>query len=138
MSLLKNTFRKIGEGMLFGIGFGLVVGFIYYYISNQMMISMWNDHALEQVVITKHEKVKRNETVLVLGSVENQGSDPVRTMTIQVDLLDTNGKFVEQCSTYLTGTLKAGEIRNFKVSCGGCKDNPIVQHESYKVYVVGL
>jgi hypothetical protein len=74
----------------------------------------------------------------VLGTVENQAAESVRALNVQVDLFDQDGKFVDQCSEYLKGALKAGESRNFKVSCGGCKQRPTVAHASYKVKVIGL
>ena len=138
MKLVSSAAQKIGLGFLYGIGFGISAGVIYYFISEKMMASVWNETVIEKVVVTKHEKVKRGESVLVLGTVENQGTDSVRILNVQVDLFDKNGKFVEQCTEYLKGTLAAGASRNFKVSCSGCKDKPVVEHETYKVQVAGM
>jgi hypothetical protein len=138
MKTITEMAQKIGLGILYGIGFGISAGIIYYFISEKMMASVWNDTNIEKVVITKHEEVKRGETVLVLGTLENKGTESLRVLNIQVDLFDKNGKFVEQCSEYLKGSLRAGESRNFKVSCGGCKDKPVVEHKTYKVRVVGM
>ena len=136
MSLLRSALDKIGTGFLYGIGFGVSVGAIYYFITERMMNAVWLDVASEKVVITKHEKLNRDSLVLVLGAVENQGTEPARALNIQVDLFDKTGKFVDQCTQYLPGTLRAGESRNFKVSCGG-KDKPVVEHETYKIRIGG-
>jgi len=138
MNIIKNMFNKVGAGALYGIGFGITFGAFYYFISEQMIDSVWNDDALEQISIKNHEKVNRDENVLILGSVENEGAESVRTLSIQVDLINKEGKFVEQCSTYLKGALKPGEKRNFKVICGDGKNKPVVEHETYKVYILGL
>ena len=138
IQMLKGALRKIGAGLLYGIGIGVSVGAIMHFISEKMAASVWNDAALEKVTITKHEEVRRNDDVFILGTVENQRAEAVRTLSIQVDLFDKDGKFVDQCSEYLRGALKPAESRNFKVSCGGCKKRPVITHESYKIRVIGL
>jgi hypothetical protein len=102
-----------------------------------MMRSVWNGAALEKVVITSHEEVKRVDGPFILGTIENRGTESVRMPQVQADLLDKAGKFVDQCFGYINGSLKAGEVRNFKVTCGS-KDKPVAEHESYKLRVVGL
>jgi hypothetical protein len=136
--MLKSALQKIGVGLLYGIGIGASFGAITVFMTEQMTASMWNDAALEKVVVAKHEEVRRDETVFILGTVENRSAEAVRAMSIQIDLFDKDGKFVDQCSEYLRGALKPAESRNFKVSCGGCKDRPAVAHASYKVRVIGM
>lgn len=136
--LLKDALQKIGVGLLYGIGIGIAVSAITYFMTEKMTASFMNEAALEKIVITRHEKVRRDEAVLILGTLENKASESVRAVSVQVDLFDKDGKFVDQCSEYLRGALKSGESRNFKVSCGGCKDRPVVAHESYKVRVTGM
>lgn len=138
LNLLKEGLRKIGTGLLYGIGIGASVTAITYFMTERMTASVWNGAALEKVVVSKHEEVKRDGAVFILGTVENHAADPLRAASIEVDLFDKSGKFVDQCTEYLKGSLKPGEARNFKVSCGGCKERPVVAHESYKIRVVGL
>lgn len=138
LGFIKNAIAKIGTGFLYGIGIGVSVGGITYLISERMTESIWNDAALDKVVVTKHEEVKRDEAVYILGTAENRSSDRVRNLTVQVDLFNKDGQFVDQCSEYLQGVIRPNESRNFKVSCGGCKDHPAVAHESYKVHIIGL
>jgi len=136
---VKNVIAKIGTGLLYGIGIGVIAGPIYYFTSVKMMDSVWNEAALQKVSIGKHQEVRRGKNFVILGSVENQGAESIRTLIIQVDLFDKNGQFVGQCSEYMIGALKPHEPRNFQVSCGGSKDDkPVVEHQSYKVYVVGM
>lgn len=138
MKIMSSVAEKIGLGFLYGIGFGISVGAIYYFISERMMASVWNDAAVQKVVVTKHEKVKRDESFVILGTVENQSTDTVRLINVEVDLFDRDGKFVEQCAEYIRGTIRGGESRNFKVTCGGCKGKPVVEHETYKVRIAGM
>jgi hypothetical protein len=137
MSYLRSALRKIGSGLLFGIGFGISAGSIFYVASeiqmDQVKKSTWNEEAGDRVVITNHEKVTRDGSVSVLGAVENRGEDLARGLVIQVDLFDKSGKFVDQCEEYMRGTVRAGESRNFKVACKSA-----VEHETYKVRVAGV
>ena len=105
-------------------------------MTEKQMQDFW-DRGADQVVVKAHEKVTRGSSAVVLGMLENQGTESVRTMFIQVDLFDKEGKFVDQCHTYLTDVVKAGETRNFKVSCGD-KKTPVVDHATYKVRVGGM
>ena len=135
---LMAAISKIGTGLLYGIGIGITAGAIMHFITENMMSSAWNDEALKKVHIIKHEKVQRDDQALVLGTVKNDSKDAVRIISIEVDLFDASGNFVEQCSESIRGSLSPGEERNFKVTCGGCKGKPTVQHSTYKVRVNGL
>lgn len=69
------------------------------------------------------------------GAVENRGKQPSRGVEVVVNLF-LAGRFVDQYSTYMSGTVVPGASRYFKVSCG-CKDTPPAKHDSFKVEVVG-
>jgi hypothetical protein len=59
MGILRDSAKRIVNGILFGVGFGIAAGLIYYFISEKMtekmMKSVWNEAAAEKVVITSHE-----------------------------------------------------------------------------------
>lgn len=137
-SILKSALLKVGVGLLYGVGIGISAGYVLYVISENMTSSIWNDEALDSVVVLEHEEVRRDGAVLFLGTIENRGSEKVRSASVEIDLFDEEGKFVEQCSQYFRGALRAMEQRHFKVSCGGCEDRQVVEHASYKVRVRGL
>jgi phytoene dehydrogenase-like protein len=61
-------------------------------------------------------------------------STAYRGLHIQANLFN-HGKFVDQYSTYLTGSLAPGHSQFFKISCG-CKDTPSAEHDSYKLEVL--
>jgi hypothetical protein len=135
---LLTALSRVGTGLLYGIGIGITGGAMMYFVTERMASSMWNDAALKNVRITKHEKVERHDQTLVLGTVTNDSEEAVRLLNVEVDLFDASGKFVEQCSESLRGSLAGGEERNFKVTCSGCKDKPVVQHSTYKVRLNGV
>jgi len=72
--------------------------------------------------------------VYFTGMVENRGKRPVRGVQVEVNLFFA-GKFVDQYTTYVSGTVVPGVPRYFKVSCG-CKDSPPAPHDSFKIHVI--
>lgn len=130
MTILRDSARRIANGLLFGVGFGIAAGLIYYFISQEMnekmMKSLWNEAGIEKLVITSQDEVKRDDGVYILGTIENRGGESVRMASLQADLFDKAGKFVDQCSGYLNSSLKPGGVRNFKVTCGS-KDKPVAE-----------
>ncbi len=63
----------------------------------------------------------------------NTNPQPVRGVQIEANLFK-GGKFVDQYSTYVSGSLGPGETRFFKIACG-CKDSEPAEHDSFKVSV---
>jgi hypothetical protein len=137
----------MGQGFLFGIGFCVAAWGIYFLVYSPFAPAQWKSVrdcgtsekpaagflSTENLVITQQEEIKRNYDVVFLGTIVNRGNKPVSGVTIEVDLFDKNNKFVDQCSGYLAGTLKPNEPRSFKVSCGGSKDEPVINHDHYKI-----
>jgi hypothetical protein len=137
--LLKLGLKRIGIGLLYGIGFGVSAGLIIEYISQRQVASFMDDEpTLDQVVIGEHEEVTRDRRMFILGTLENRASEPVRRAYIKVDLFDKDGRFLEPCPRFPIGNLKPGETMRFKVPCGGSEEKPVVAHQSYKIYIDGL
>jgi hypothetical protein len=92
--------------------------------------------AADGIKILKHEKSMRGEEVVVTGQLKNDGQSTARNFGIEVELFDKDKKFVDVCrESYYGSTIKPGETRNFKVSCGGCRNRPTPSHESYTVRI---
>jgi hypothetical protein len=68
------------------------------------------------------------------GAIENRGKRPARGVQVEVNLF-LAGRFVDQYTTYISGTVVPGSSRYFKVSCG-CKESPPAKHDGFKVHVV--
>jgi hypothetical protein len=69
-----------------------------------------------------------------IGKAANSGKRAVHGVHIQANLFN-HGKFVDQYSTYLTGSLAPGGSQFFKISCA-CKDTPPAEHDGYKLEVL--
>ena len=134
---MKFIFSKILHGFLFGIGLSVALGVAYYYMTLQMMERMQEVYSptTDFVEITKHRELERDEKLVFLGEVKNNGEEDVNSISLNVDLYK-DGEFVKQCTDHIS-KLVAGKTRNFEMTCGGgCSKNPIVEHDSYKISIV--
>lgn len=85
--------------------------------------------------VTGHHDRQANGRLDVLGTFENTGKTTWTRVTIEVELFDANGVFVDECSHYDTGSFPPGAKEHFMVSCGGCKDHPLPEFKSYTVRI---
>jgi hypothetical protein len=91
----------------------------------------------EGVKISHHEIVVRGDEIVVIGKLKNEGKTTARNFSLEVELFDKDKKFVDVCrESFYSSTVNSGEERNFKVSCGGCRNRPVPAHDSYTVRVV--
>ena len=141
----------------FWVGIGFIVPSIGAYILGTYLIysmpSLWQSNVMEsgkevaesfmadsdksnQVKITQFREVKNGKQLLILGTVENAGETPVGSIRVEAELLDGKKQMVFECSEYITKKLKKGEKENFQIKCG-CGDQPVPEHKSVSVKVVG-
>jgi hypothetical protein len=90
----------------------------------------------EGVKVVSHEEVRRGDEVVFIGKLKNEGQATARNFSMEIELFDKNKKFVDVCrESFYSTTIKPGEERNFKVSCGGCRNRPVPEHASYTVRI---
>ena len=146
-SKLKGYFRTVRNGFLSGIGFGVAVVLVFWIAGN-----LFQSEAKKEIInyelshvefdensglaIEDHEITVLQNKIVLLGQVKNNGPNNWKHVQIEVELFDSKGKFVDKCSTYVSGTIKEDEIRNFKATCGGCGDQPPVEFSTYEVKIV--
>jgi hypothetical protein len=87
-----------------------------------------------ELVTTNVEEHSADGKTYFTGVIENPGKNLHRGVQLEINLFMA-GKFVDQYSTYISGSILPDSQRYFKVSCG-CKDSPPAQHDSYKVLVI--
>jgi hypothetical protein len=144
---MRNAFL---HGLIFGTGFTLAAVAL---VAVALFVVPWNKgvasqttglmeesskafSATEGIKILKHERSMRGDEVVVTGQLKNEGQLTARNFTLEVELFDKNKKFVDVCrEAYYSATVKPGETRNFKVSCGGCRNRPTPAHETYTIRV---
>jgi hypothetical protein len=138
--------RIVGRGFLLGLGFSIALGAFavigWQWSSHQAAVQTENFQATlegknveKDIALSGVEEVKRDGTTVIIGNATNHGKSAARGIHIQANLFN-HDKFVDQYSTYLTGTIEPGKSQYFKISCG-CKDTPPAEHDSYKLEVLG-
>jgi hypothetical protein len=144
--LIRNALRTVARGFFLGIGFSVAAGGAYFVAWQAFVSSMNHDIAAvtettlggeasrKDLILSNVEEQKHDGGTSIIGSVKNSGKKPARGVHIQANLFN-HGKFVDQYSTYLSGTLAPEDFQYFKISCG-CKDTPPAEHDSFKVEVV--
>ena len=144
---MKTAIATVIRGFLLGLGFavaaigGLFVAQTYWMnqyrtgaeLGADSVIESRGETARKDIVLSDVEERKSESSVSVIGTLKNTGSRPVRGIQIEVELFQ-KGKFVDQYSTYISGSVGPGESRHFKVACG-CKDSPPAEHDSFKTEV---
>jgi hypothetical protein len=144
---LIDAARVVLRGFLLGLGFS-VATFIVYYAAYRYTRKDAEEKTQEQIasmtgrspeiakaiVISDDEEQKHDGRTAILGKVTNTGTKPAIGLSVQANLFN-HGKYVDQYSTYLRGTLAPGQSEYFKIDCG-CKDTPPAEHDSYKLDVI--
>ena len=157
MDLVKQVFAKIISGFFIGVGFFIAAALLGGYAVTHMVSTEdetreldsgtstvltyespyreYSEDAGLEVYVTK-EKIGDGAFVL-LGKLENAGEDTWQMISLQADLFDKNGQFIEQCTEYVSQILRPGDKVNFKVSCRSQKCNTVDVdgYDSYKLKV---
>jgi len=126
--------------MSIGIGAGLTAGVIVTFLTLylQDIIFDTREEKVLMAKITEDREVIRNGTTVILGKVTNTSDEAFRSLSIDADLFDENGTFVEKCHTYVAD-LYPEKSENFKITCKkNCDSNKTVEHSSYKLMPSGF
>jgi hypothetical protein len=105
--------RIVARGFLLGAGFSIALGIAYYVAwhwttkSAHTEIADFNHETAKDIALSDVEEQKHDGTTTIIGKATNSGRTPARGLHIQANLFN-HGKFVDQYSTYLTGSLAPG------------------------------
>ncbi len=146
-SFIKNFLTKIGQGFAYGLGIALafvIVVSIAVAVSEFFgpksagpQLPGFKAYSPESgLEIISHESKRSGNSFIVIGKVRNNGTDKWQSMSIDVELFDDKDKFVDKCSSYISGTIRPDDERNFKVLCNRCNDDPLPDFERYTVNIV--
>lgn len=151
MKYLKIIFEKIGAGLLYGIGFGLVMilfawGSNWYFAAKNKELMGSNmagecrsyknceDSSGLVVTITK-ERIADKEFIL-LGNVKNDGKIKWTSVKLKAELFDKDNNFIDECSEYIDQKVFPNTTVNFKLSCTQCSKVNLEDYNSYKVSII--
>ncbi len=87
-----------------------------------------------EIVASNIEEHSTDGKTYFTGMIENRGKKSQSGVQVEVNLFMA-GKFVDQYSTYIAGSVPPSSQRYFKITCG-CKDSPPAPHDSYKIQVI--
>jgi len=126
---LKDILKKILYGFLFGIGLSLaalLIGYITYEATKpgSGLIYKRYDKTAGLIISNEHNR-KITDGVIVLGTIENNGSETWRFLKIEAEIFDKEGVFIDECSDTVDTIISPNEKENFKIKCGACKSNKI-------------
>ena len=72
----------------------------------------------------------------VVGVVTNSGNDTWDNISIEIELFDKDGKFIDECSEYISSPLPPSKSENFKAKCGGCEKRPMADFDHYEIRII--
>jgi hypothetical protein len=147
--MTEKTSNRIVHGFLVGLGFSIALVLVviagqYLYVkymyrehvSEIMSNSEWKEYNPDAgLVISEHSPIRTDNNLEVIGVVKNNGEDVWSSISIEVELFDANGKFIDECSKYLSSPLSPSGSENFKVNCGGCEKRPITNFHHYDIRI---
>ena len=142
--MILNALKTIGRGFLLGVGFSIAMcgisGAAWILFDRQSSkdveaaMGEMDRESTKDIAVSEVEEQKHDGAVAILGSIKNNGPKPHSHVELKANLFN-HGKFVDQYSTYVSGTIEPGASAYFKISCG-CNNSPPAEHDSFKVEVV--
>lgn len=147
MEQLKKLLGQLVQGLVIGLGFGLTTSLVYAIVQSASTPSHPAEGGAYEAAVAASapaaedawvfSEVEKRSTadgrVIFTGKLTNKGKTRISSVNVEVNLFQGD-KFVDQYSSYISGTFAAGASRYFKVACG-CKDAPPAEHDSYKIQV---
>jgi hypothetical protein len=136
--------KYLAQGFLVGLGFTVAVVLVAMVAQSMFTKAMTTSmdpasflpdtkSITEKLIVSEVEEMKAGGQTYFVGLLTNKSDRAARSVHVEVDLFNKN-KFVDQYSTYITGSLSAGESQHFKINCG-CKGEAPAEHTSYKIRV---
>lgn len=151
---MNDFFKKILNGFGTGLGFVVAVVAVIYFSTGVLIKKVTEDAyaAAEEempesfgykqyssdsgLVVKSHHEREIEHGMEVLAEIENSGDTTWSSVSVEVELFDSDGHFVDECTSYLRGRIAPGETKNVKIKCGGCKDSPLTAYDSYTLAII--
>ncbi len=147
-SLGSKFLKKFSDGIALGLGFSLALGFmiLLMYLSDPSNREKSENEKLEswQIEFTSstrlsvewHEARSSNYNLHVLGAIKNDDETTWESVSVEVNLFDSDGKFIWQCGDYIPAPVWPGDTHKFHVDCNGVSSDPVPEHSTYTVEIV--
>lgn len=145
--------QLIRIGFFAGIGAALpitIVSYIPMLFINDFMIMEFEDEfaeyeedyiefsATESKLEANIEKNNKTENGWVfLGTLTNAGEHDWDSATVQIELFDEAGNFMDESDGYIQGAITPGTTHNFKVTFNACDEEKEIIFTEFKIAVTG-
>ncbi|MES9862695.1 MAG: hypothetical protein ABW157_02105 [Candidatus Thiodiazotropha sp. LLP2] len=114
---------KIG----FWLGIGFIVPHLVAFYSGTMVTmfaipSMMEENLLsdfdksEQIKVIEHREEMNGERLIILGSILNEGNETASSIQLEAELLNSDGQFVFECSSYIKKISSQVKKRIFRLT----------------------
>jgi hypothetical protein len=143
-----GVLKTIKIGFLLGIGFifPLVLALYSGAIMTMFAVPPMMEESINEQLLANFDKSSsikivdyreeiNEKRLLILGSIMNEGSENVSSVHLEAELLDSDDRFVFECSGTINKELKPGETENFQITCG-CGDTIAPEHSRVNLRVV--
>lgn len=91
----------------------------------------------DRIKIDTYKEQTYGNRLVILGVIENVSDMKASSIQLEAELINSNGKFVYECSEYISKVLQAGDKENFQINCG-CGDAVIPDHSEISLRVVSV
>lgn len=152
MVFLKKILEKIGTGLAYGIGFGIIMiaiaGGSSLYFENKVDETIYGEvdgdecRNFKQCEETSGLKLKitkeriNEEDFILLGKLTNSGVIKWTSAKVKAELFDKEGNFIDECTERVDQKIFPGTEVNFKLSCSKCSKVNLEGYASYKAYII--
>ncbi len=123
---MKIILTKIFFGFLFGVGFSIAMfgtGFILEQLYNVTYVTAETAKLHEVVsydedaklVITSHSERIIDNSLIIIGTFENQGKNTWKHIQLEAEMYDDQGNFINECIGSVSSKIAPSQSENFKI-----------------------
>jgi len=140
---MNEVSSRLVQGLLIGVGVVITIvicislwAFFIFNMDDWEEYVDWKEYSVEaKLSIADSRRTVRNDELVILASLENNGSDSWSYIDVEVELFDANGLFLDECTHTIDTILTPGNTENFKMFCSSCKD---IESETIDSHVIKI
>jgi len=151
MEFLKKVLAKVGAGIAYGFGIGIILVLVIWGISDYYenkadeMINGSDDPEKcrdykkceeSSGLSLKITKERIDEDFVLLGEVKNSGNIEWTSVKVKAELFDQEGNFIDECTERVDQKISPDKVVNFKLSCSSCSKVDLEGYATYKAYII--
>ena len=145
MNNTKYILKKVGDGILLGIGiaivmviFGLITSKLFSSSIDETQLSSYKEYTPDvKLSIAQESFIKINDSsAKIIGVVQNDSKIKWSSIQIEVELRDKNDNLIDEFNGHISRTLEPEAHENFKVALEYPEGEKIPSHDHYIIRIV--